>query len=143
MKNKILFTETHPDGFSIFGMQNKYGVYYGEAICCPEDMETYSKFCGARYAEIRANAAFAKSRLKQEKIKLKTIQNLLKDIEYDNKCNEKYNPYLHRIKIKLRDYSQSVEDWQNLYNHLCEAVKVQDQTRQKILQRTRKEKNLK
>ncbi len=139
MKNKII-KENVFDGVYILTIQNKYGKYSGRAYCSPEDMKDYSDFCGARYAEIRANAAFAKDRLKQEKIKLKTIQNLLKDIEYDNKCNEDYNPYLHRIKIKLRDYSQSVEDWQNLYNYLNTAVAIQDEARQKILARAKEEK---
>lgn len=141
MKRKILSATSDADiGFSLFGFQNKYGCFYGTADCSPEDLETFSAYAGERYAEIRAMAQFAKLRLSQEKIKLNTIKNLLKDMEYDQKCNtESHNPYIHRIRIKLRDYSQSVEDWQNLYSHLRESVKIQDEQRQKILNRTKKE----
>lgn len=144
MKRKILKEHSNfATGSSVFSFQNKYGKFCGWAWCNPEDMEHYSQYAGTRYAEIRAMEQYALFRLKQEKIKLQTIKNLLKDIEYDKKCStEKNSRLMRRIKIKLRDYSQTVEDWNNLYEHLSTAIEIQDEERQKILNRTNKEKEL-
>ena len=144
MKRKIINAEHNAEtGHSNFVFQNKYGVFHGHSVCSPDDMDNFSAFAGERYAELRAVAEYAKLRMTQEKIKLQTIQNLLKDIDYDSKCNIMEGAYiLRRIKIKLRDYTQSVEDWTNLYKHLQDSVKIQDEQRQKILNRTKKENNL-
>lgn len=123
-------------------IQNKYGKFYGYAQCSPEDMENYSQFAGERYATLRAYKSFAKFRLKQEKIKLKTIQNLIKDIEYDLKNNHKplisFDITLKKVRFKLRDYKQSVEDWENIYNFYEQEIKKQDEERQTLLKKYKK-----
>lgn len=123
-------------------IQNKYGKFYGYAQCSPEDMENYSQFAGERYATLRAYKSFAKFRLKQEKIKLKTIQNLIKDIEYDLENNHKplisFDITLKKVRFKLRDYKQSVEDWENIYNFYEQEIKKQDEERQTLLKKYKK-----
>lgn len=140
MKNKIVSSHSNPNtGYSSITIQNKYGRFYGSAFCCEEDMKNFSKFAGDRYAEIRASLSFTKFRLKQEKVKLKTIQNLYKDICNNPKC-ENDKATLRCVKLKLRDYTQSVSDWQNLCEYLSTSIKKQDEERQAILSRTKKDK---
>ena len=149
MKSKIISSYLNKDnGYSRVTIQNKYGEFKGYAFCHPDDMKEYSQFAGERYATLRAYKSFAKFRLKQEKIKLKTIQNLIKDIEYDFNHNNDFLtvdenssiPY-KKIKIKLRDYKQSVEDWENIYNFYEQEIKNQDNERQALLKRFKDKKN--
>ena len=107
-------------------------------------METYSQFAGERYATLRAYKSFAKLRLKQEKIKLKTIENLMKDIIHDTKNNLSFNATsvpMRKIKLKLRDYKQSVSDWENIYNFYEQEIKKQDEERQAIIKRAKVKKD--
>lgn len=142
MRNRVVesFSSEGFD-FSSVTIQNKYGKFTGQAFCSPEDFDNdkFSKRVGERYAEIRAHAAFAKFRYKQEKIKKKTIENLIKDIEYF--CSEedkKDNPIYHRARLALRNYSTSTESWENLYKYFENSVFEQDKMREDILSRTRK-----
>ena len=136
MKNKIINSTINKEtGICTVTIQNKYGQFTGTAKCCPEDINEFSMYAGARYAEIRAAAAFAKERLKEEKIKLKTIQNLKKDFEHNHVSLSKEEQ--HFINLKLRDYTQSISDWENLYTYLSHTVKEQDEERHKVLTRTK------
>lgn len=140
MKNKIINSTFDPDtGTSKVTIQNKYGKFNGSAFCHPNDMDNFSMFAGERYAEVRAAAKFAKTRLKQEKIKLKTIQNLVKDIEYGPYTSMEHLDKKVRklINLKLRDYSQAVEDWNNYHIYLQTAVKHMDEQRQELLAKYR------
>lgn len=134
MKNKIVsYYSNEETGVCRMTIQNKYGKFTGYAYCSEDDLENFSSHAGLRYAENRAAAEYAKLRLKQEKIKLKTIQNLVKDFEYNN------TPIPREIKIKLRDYNQSTSDWENLYFYLLDSVKKQDQERQRVLSWSKKD----
>lgn len=126
-------------GISAVTIQNRYGRFTGFAACHPDDVDNFSNFAGERYAEIRATAQFAKFRYKQEKIKLKAIKNLLNDINYLSFEHSKdTDKIIRKIKLKIRDYSQSAEDWKNLYHYLNEQVAIQDKNREKILLRAKK-----
>ena len=143
MKEKIIKSYSNEDtGVSVVTIQNKYGKFYGMAFCHPDDMENFSAFAGERYAETRARAAFADFRYKQEKIKLQTIQNLIKDIDSGSGTSMEYMPeeYRRKINLKLRDYTQSVEDWKNLSNYLIQNVKQSDKLRQELLEKCAKNK---
>ena len=139
MKDKIIhYNANSKTGVSTITIQNKYGHFTGEAFCCPEDLESFSQYAGFRYAENRAAAKFAKFRYKQEKIKLQTIQNLIKDLNHRNA----FIPLdiQRTLKLKLRDYSQSMSDWQNIYTYLKDSVKKQDKERQEVVSWTKKDK---
>lgn len=139
MGNKIIKATSDIDtGKSEVIIQNKYGRFYGTAQCHPNDIENFSFYAGERYAENRAIAEYAKFRWKQEKVKLKTIKDLIKDIDYVCSSEEKENnPIFRKIKLKLRDYSQSSEDWGNLYHFFKNSVENQDKERTKILNRAK------
>ena len=142
MKNKII-EESYDEktGICKVIIQNKYGHFSGEAKCCPEDMDQFSMYTGSRYAEIRAAADFMKYKAKEEKIKLKAIQNLKKDIRHYYGAAyasvAASDPIVHFIKLKLRDYSQAVSDYEHLYPYLEDTIKDQDEERQKILLRSK------
>lgn len=132
MKNKVIFNDVDDRfGFCKVVIQNKNGKFVGYSYCAPEDMENFSMYAGTRYAEIRAAAAAVKHQLKEEKIKLKTIQNLIKDYKYLNKKVDR------PIKIKLRDYATNVKQLEKTYDALINSVKEQDKERQAILSRTK------
>ena len=146
MKNKIIYSHLDKKtGTSIVTIQNKYGKFYGYSQCAPEDMSRYSQFAGERYATLRAYKSFAKFRLKQEKIKLKTIENLLKDIEYDTYDESTFfndtSVPMRKIRLKHRDYKQSVEDWENIYNFYEQEIKREDEERQALLEKVKAKKN--
>lgn len=105
-------------------------------------MENYSQFAGERYATLRAYKSFAKFRLKQEKIKLKTIENLIKDIQRAQigtySFVDNVSTPMKQIKFKLRNYKQSVEDWENIYNFYEQEIKKQDEERQALLKKYKK-----
>lgn len=140
MKNKIIHESAHPEtGVSRCIIQNKYGKFSGYAWFNDEDdVSTFSQFAGIRYAEIRATEKFAKYRLKQERIKLNTIKSLIKDIDHNCPEAKENNKLMRRINLKLRDYTQSVNDWENLYTYLRSAVNKQVEEREKILSRSNK-----
>lgn len=119
-------------------IQNKYGRFTGKAYCNKEDV--FSIYTGARYAEIRATIEYAKFRYKQEKIKLNTVKNLYKDLTYNAYLAQMNQTALHSVNIKIRDYSQSVQDWKNLYEYLEKRIPELDKEREKILSRTKKDK---
>lgn len=143
MKDKVITTiQNKDDGYSYILIQNKYGHFCGISNCHMDDLPNFSEFTGYRYAEIRANMMFAKRRLQQEKIKLHTIENLLKDINYCDRSRDEICPeVMRKIRLKLRDYTQSVEDWENLYCHLKTAVYEEDKKRQEIINRTKEANN--
>lgn len=118
-------------------IQNKYGRFTGKAYCNREDI--YSAYTGARYAEIRATIEFAKFRYNQEKIKLKTVKNLYKDLTYNGYLAQVNQQAIHAVNIKIRDYSQSVQNWKNLYEYLEKRIPELDKEREKILNRGKKE----
>lgn len=143
MKEKIIKSYSSKDTrISAVTIQNKYGKFYGMAKCHPDDMENFSAFAGERYAETRARAEFANFRYRQEKIKLKTIQSLVRDIENDIHTSMEHMPekYRRKINLKLRDYTQSVEDWKNLSNYLMQNIKRSDKIRQELLEKCAKNK---
>lgn len=132
MKNKVILNYVDDkSGFCRVVIQNKNGKFVGYSFCAPEDMENFSMYAGIRYAEIRAAAAAIKYQLNKEKVKLETIKNLIKDYKYLNKEIDR------PIKIKLRDYSQNVNQLEKLYTSLLQSVKEQDKERQAILSRTK------
>ena len=143
MKNKMV-SYSFDSGLSSVTIQNRYGHFHGASKCNSDETETMSAYAGQRYAETRAAANFAKFRYNQEKIKLKTIKNLLKAINYDSKSQDEimslnnHSAILRQIKLKLRDYSQSVEDWHNLQVFLEQSVATQAKERDKILSRAKK-----
>ena len=112
---------------TIVKMQNKYGQYIGiSEIKNEEDRKYKSKITGGNYAESRAIAKYIKERLKDSKLKLKTVQNLKKDFEYSKL--EIPRP----LKLKIRDYTQEVDDLTNYLYYLDHYIENAEKNRAKL-----------
>ena len=143
MSNKIVKSYSNKEaGFSTVTIQNKYGHFTGNSICQEEDMSNFSSLAGQRYAEISAFIQYCDFRYKQEKLKYDTMLKLQNDINYlqlslaEQKAS---NKVLRKVKLKIRDYHNSMEDWKNLSTHLKQLILKQDKDRQEILLRVKKD----
>lgn len=136
MENKVI-NEIYDKntGYSEVTIQNKYGRFTGTAQCHPNDLKSYSAYTGARYAEIRATCNYAKFRYNQEKIKLKAIKDFKKQLLNNNIFIDK--KIERQLNLKIRDYTQSTSDWENLYKYLNRRIPELDKEREKILSRTK------
>ena len=144
MKNKIIYANSDKKtGISTVCIQNKYGKFWGFSFCSPEDLDTFSEYAGQRYAETRAAAEFAKHRMKQEKLKLKTITDFINDFY----CNSDYNafdlnnnPLYNHAFVLQKNYAKNVKHWKEVSELLLASVSKQDKERQDILLRSKKNK---
>lgn len=141
MKTKIIKeTFGEKDKVSVVTIQNRYGHFTGYAYCKEED--SFSPFQGERIAITRANIKFAKSRLKEEKAKLKAIKNLLKNIYHDEDFDiETYKEKTYkRAKKEKERYEKEIKNWENTITALEKSIKKLDEERQKVLSRSSKNK---
>lgn len=141
MKTKIIneqFIEN--EGISIVTIQNRYGHFTGKAFCNKEDY--FSPYQGERIAVTRANIKFVKSKLKEEKAKLKAIKNLLKNLY----CDEYFDSNIYeektykRAKKEQERYYKNINTWENAIIILEDSIKKMDEERQKVLLRSSKNK---
>lgn len=111
-------------GISRVTIQTKEGKFTGTSACYPDDI--FSSFAGIRYAEKRAVAAWCKYKAKTAKIQLQTIDNLIKDLQYQDLSIPRY------IKLKVRDYSNDIKYWTKAAKTLEDSVTKEDKTREDI-----------
>ena len=143
MKDKIINSFIDEEtGISRIVIKNKYGEFCGFAFCNEKDKPTFSKYVGARYAEIKANMEFYKFRIKQEKIKLKAIKDLEKDIKHNISSldSPEQKAIMRRINLAKRDYTDRISCYQNLYDFLVDYIPKIDAERHEILNRKKKDK---
>ena len=103
-------------------------------------MEHFSVHAGSRYAEIRANEEYAKFRYNLAKNKLtalKEVKHELKQLSYNSTDDVK--KVERQLNLKIRDYTESMQNWENLYKYLGTRVNKLDEEREKILNRTKKD----
>ena len=137
MKTKIV-DETFDEisGITTVTIQNKYGHFTGMAQCHPDD--EYSMFQGERIAATRANIEFCKHRIVQEKAKIKALKEL--------GLNTRIDVYAGKIKedkkiFKLINrYEKNIENYKDSITILKNSIKIMDEERQKVLQRSKKNK---
>ena len=136
MKTKIV-EETFDEitGTTTVTIQNKYGHFTGIAYCHPDDLENFSQFQGERIATTKANIEFCKHRIKQEKVKIKTLDNLLYDSHYLI-----MDPIFSHIKKQKDNYIKNIEYYENSISILKDSIKQMDDERQKVLLRSNKNK---
>lgn len=138
MKTKIV-DETFDEnsGLTTVTLQNKYGHFTGMAQCHPDD--EYSMFQGERIAATRANIKFCKFRIKQEKIKIKAIEEIINDYTHSSKLIAEYSD-LHYFQEKIIKCEKTIEDCQDSIDILKNSIKLMDEERQKVLLRSKKNK---
>lgn len=124
---KLKLKSTNEYGnITIVTLQNKYGQYSGMSICKDEDLDKKSHIIGGNYAECKAQIAYIQERLKTIKLQLQTVLNLKKDFIYSNL--EVPRP----VKLKIRDYSQQVEDLTNYLQYLKQYIPNAEKQRDKL-----------
>ena len=127
MKTKIVDeTFDEKSGLTTVTLQNKYRHFTGIARCHPDD--EYSMFQGERIAATRANIKFCKHRITQEKAKIKVLDEL--ETPFFNKTL--YN--------KIKECQETIEKYQDSITILKNSIKLMDEERQKVLQRSKKNK---
>lgn len=141
MKTKIV-DETFDEnrGITKVTIQNKYGHFTGYAYCSPID--SFSAFQGERIAVTRANIEFCKTRIKQEKIAIKTLDNLLKDFYFNSKTRPEIfssSIYRHTL-LELNRRKDNVDFYTDSIKILKSSIKKIDDERQNVLLRAKKNK---
>ena len=138
MKTKIVDeTFDEKSGLTTVTLQNKYGHFTGMAQCHPDD--EYSMFQGERIAATRANIEFCKFRIKQEKIKIKTFEEIRNDYIINSAFTVEY-PYLYYFRKKIKRCIKKIEYYQDSIDILKSSIKKMDEERQKVLLRSKKNK---
>lgn len=133
---KLLYSYFFPQtGESAVALANRDGVYIGSAKLHPDDKNSASQFAGCRLAECRAWLQYLHKQLSRQKLMLKTIQNLKKDIDLNS-------PYIdsqtqRRINLKLRDYSNNIQNLKDNIKQLEDKIKKDIQIRDSLLKRTK------
>ena len=122
MKYKYEHGWTNPEtGNTTVVLKSKYGLHKGTVRMHPEDIKYKNKIFGYDIAEKRAIINLLKTKLKYEKIKLKTIRDLKNDFEYV--FTDPIPSYVkRRIHLKLRDYSDNIKYLQNEIKQLESIV---------------------
>lgn len=132
---KLQLKKVHETPFvgHVVTLQNKDGKFFGYSYFSDdENEEDYSKFVGAEFAELRAKQDFLRYKIKEYRIRLNTVQNLVKDFKYRNE--EVPRP----LKLKLRDYSHAIDDFENLHAYITDYIVEKDRKRHEFLERTKK-----
>ena len=141
---KFLYGYFHPEtGQSVVALSDKYGIYTGQAKVHPDDKQFASQYAGCRLAEKRAWIQKLRTELRRKKIQLKTIQNLRDDILINchlDKISNSSEQILHRIKLKLRDYSNEIKELNENINLLSYEIKKDIEIRDNLIKRTKTDK---
>ena len=114
MKNKLIHSDyNRTTGISTVIIENKYGVFRGEAFLHPEDKKYESNYFGCQIAEARCMIKTRKAQIEDLNFQIKTLknfENVLKNSKY-------YNPDSFECR-KLRKQIYALEKQKR---HLIEA----------------------
>ena len=141
MKTKIIDeTFDEKSGLTTVTLQNKYGHFTGIARCHPDD--EYSMFQGERIAVTKANIKFLEFRIKQTKIMIKSIYDFVGDYKWHFITNPIIldDPLFDHAALKIINYKKDIENYKTSIEILKNSIKLMDEERQKVLQRSKKNK---
>lgn len=133
---KLLYSYFFPTtGESTVALANRDGVYIGSAKLHPDDKNTASQFAGCRLAEYRAWLKYLHKERTRNKIQLKTIKNLNKDIQLN--CSSIDPKIQRRINLKIRDYNNKIQELTDNIKELQNKIKKDIEIRDSFLKRTK------
>ena len=133
---KLLYSYFFPaTGESTVAIANRDGVYIGSAKLHPDDKNSASQFAGCRLAECRAWLQYLHKELSRQKLMLKTIQNLKRDIDLHSPNIDQQTQ--RRINLKLRDYSNNIQSLKDDIKQLENKIKKDIEIRDSLLKRTK------
>ena len=122
-------------GISTVILQNRNGRYIGTARLHPEDKG--SEIAGCSLAEKRAWINYYKSEIKRDKIKLKEILSIKKDIIINDSYYE--NPALIRINIRIKYLSNQIKTFterlDKIQNYIDQSIKIRKNILDKLGQK--------
>lgn len=118
---KLIYSTYDPDsGLSYAVVKSRYGKYMGTARLHLEDIKYESSFAGCKYAELRAMAKVRKAELKELRIKIKTLSDLLFDLEqmkeYNASCftAKRIRRRLAELKLKEKELKEAINGVENV-----------------------------
>ena len=105
LRTKLSESNFNPEtGISTVTLKTKRGLFTGTAKIHPDDKEVQSKFFGFRTAELKAQRSFLKEELKREKIALKAIERMKKDLKEHLHDTGSYNDFVILHTLDKRFY---------------------------------------
>lgn len=141
---KFLYSYFFPQtGESVVALQDRYGVYLGEAKLHPDDVLYGSEYAGCRLAEQRAWLKYYKKKLSRLKIRRDTIKSLEQEII--SNCYYKESPpptakqINHRIDCAYKSYDLQIKQIEQEIDILNQTIKNGINIRDKIIERTKKD----
>ena len=137
-----IYKEQKINGTNYIYLQDKNGIYKGKSRVHPDDLKNnnWSYFRGYRLAQNRAWINFYKNKIKQEKIKLKTILNLKKDFIFTFEEKNIPKNILRRLNLKIRDYTNNIENYKNQIAQIEKEIEENEKLYSSILNKRDKSK---
>jgi len=132
-------------GISKVIINTELGTFEGTSKLHDEDKDIQSKYTGCRYAEMRAAAKYLKRKIKNQKIKVDTLKNLISNLErladYDKDVLEarfvrknyflelsKYNA-MKTMLVKLEEtILQNMENYRKEYENFQNKITKKEST---------------
>lgn len=123
-------------GISTAIIKTELGTFTGTTKLHEEDKDIVSNFAGCEYAEMRAIIKYAKAKIQEQRIKVKTLENAKLTIE-QLKGYEKNSPESRQIRklyfIELNKLNQYKERLEFLKSNLYTQMKDRRQKIKEIL----------
>lgn len=112
MKRKIIDNFYNDElGLSYVKIRTKYGDFEGESELHEEDRDIASSFAGCQYAESKAIEKCLKQQVKELRLQVKGIQDVLSTLE----TMKNYNPKsveARKMRRKIHELNKKIEDLQ-------------------------------
>ena len=128
-------------GESIVTLSNQGELFIGRAQLHPDDKNSANELTGCRLAEHRAWIKIFQNERKKKKIMLKAIQNLNQDIKQN--CSSIDPSIQRRINLKLRDYTNEVQELSNQIDFLTKSLFKSIKARDELLKRSKQDNTIK
>lgn len=134
---KMIFSEFDEEsGVSTVTLNSlRYGNFVGHAQLHPEDADHASAIAGCEYAEMRANIKYMKTRLKEVRIQLKTMENYYATISSMRGFNVD-GVEARRARRQIYDYRREVQEWKDAIKserkRLHDQIQLRDDTIAKL-----------
>lgn len=142
MKWKIISADFNKDtGISYVKIDTDLGVFEGKSILHKEDEDIVSNFEGCRYAELRAVTKYIKAKIRNQKIKVETLNNLIINMEHlynyaKNTPEARFTRKQYYLELKkLKDLKDILK---RLQNRILEDMKGYRELHTKAMEKMNK-----
>ena len=140
---KIEFSWDPETGEALCLIQKKGKVYYGTAICSPEDTDMMNEKTGCYIAEQRAKLMMLRDQRDESKVELRALIKLYSSMNTSKYFDIDSYP-IRRLLSHIKQLVQDIEDYKNLIKYerdaLTNYIKAKEEFYQKIRQNRKKDK---